>query len=54
MRVGVLGGGLVGLVGASSCRKHECEVLELDAEIGGHCRTLHATAADLLPERRFP
>jgi protoporphyrinogen oxidase len=40
MRVGVLGGGLVGLVVASSCRKHECEVLELDAEIGGHCRTL--------------
>jgi protoporphyrinogen oxidase len=40
MKIGVLGGGLVGLVVASQCRKHESEVLELDAECGGHCRTL--------------
>jgi protoporphyrinogen oxidase len=40
MKIGILGGGLVGLVVASQCRKHECEVLELDDECGGHCRTL--------------
>jgi protoporphyrinogen oxidase len=36
MKIGVLGGGLVGLVVASQCRKHDSEVLELDAECGGH------------------
>lgn len=40
MRVGILGGGLVGLVVASRCRKHQCEVLELDSVPGGHCRSL--------------
>jgi protoporphyrinogen oxidase len=40
MRIGVLGGGLVGLVVASRCRKHQCEVLELDGAPGGHCRSL--------------
>ena len=40
MKIGVLGGGLVGLVVASQCRQHESEVLELDTECGGHCRTL--------------
>jgi protoporphyrinogen oxidase len=40
MKIGVLGGGLVGLVVASQCRQHESEVLELDVECGGHCRTL--------------
>ena len=40
MDIGVLGGGLVGLVVASSCRKHRCEVLELDTVVGGHCRSL--------------
>jgi protoporphyrinogen oxidase len=38
--IGVLGGGLVGLVVAGSSRKHRCEVLELDAVVGGHCRSL--------------
>jgi protoporphyrinogen oxidase len=40
MRIGVLGGGLVGLVVASRCRRHQCEVLELDEVPGGHCRSL--------------
>lgn len=40
MRIGVLGGGLVGLVVASRCRRHWCEVLELDGVPGGHCRSL--------------
>lgn len=40
MRVGILGGGLVGLVVASHCRRHECEILELDEKVGGHCRSL--------------
>lgn len=40
MRVGILGGGLVGLVVASRCRAHDCEVLELDEVVGGHCRSL--------------
>ncbi|MFI5024838.1 MAG: NAD(P)-binding protein, partial [Alphaproteobacteria bacterium] len=39
MRIGVLGGGLTGLVVASRSR-HDCEVLELDNAIGGHCRSL--------------
>jgi len=39
MKVGVLGGGLVGLVVASRSR-NECEVLELDEATGGHCRSL--------------
>ncbi len=39
MKIGVLGGGLTGLVVASRCR-HECEVLELDHSLGGHCRSL--------------
>ena len=40
MRIGILGGGLVGLVVASRCRHHECEVLEFDDSVGGHCRSL--------------
>ena len=40
MKIGVLGGGLVGLVVAGQCREHECEVLEADAVVGGHCRSL--------------
>lgn len=40
MRIGILGGGLVGLVVASRCRHHECEVLEFDDAVGGHCRSL--------------
>ena len=40
MRVGILGGGLVGLVVADRCRNHECEILELDNVGGGHCRSL--------------
>jgi protoporphyrinogen oxidase len=40
MKVGVLGGGLVGLVVASQCRRHDCEVLEADSVVGGHCRSL--------------
>jgi len=40
MKVGILGGGLVGLVVASRSRAHDCEVLELDWQIGGHCRSL--------------
>ncbi|HVN64301.1 MAG TPA: NAD(P)-binding protein [Candidatus Binataceae bacterium] len=40
MKIGVLGGGLAGLVVASRCRRHECEILELDDAPGGHCRTL--------------
>ena len=39
MRIGVLGGGLAGLVVASRSR-HDCEVLELEASSGGHCRSL--------------
>jgi hypothetical protein len=35
MKIGVLGGGLVGLVVASQCRQHESEVLE--SESRGHC-----------------
>lgn len=42
MRIGVLGGGLVGLVIASQCRHHQCEVLESDTVVGGHCRSLLA------------
>jgi protoporphyrinogen oxidase len=42
MRIGVLGGGLVGLVVASQCRRHQCEILESDAVVGGHCRSLVA------------
>src|SRR5271163_4500501 len=42
MRIGVLGGGLVGLVVASECRRHQCEVLESDSVVGGHCRSLVA------------
>jgi protoporphyrinogen oxidase len=40
VRVGVLGGGLVGLVVASRCKRHRCEVLELGDSLGGHCRSL--------------
>jgi protoporphyrinogen oxidase len=40
VRIGILGGGLVGLVVASRCRHHECEVLEFDNAVGGHCRSL--------------
>ncbi|CAK0743319.1 UDP-galactopyranose mutase [uncultured Gammaproteobacteria bacterium] len=39
MRVGILGGGLVGLVVASHS-KHDCEVLELGDRPGGHCQSL--------------
>jgi protoporphyrinogen oxidase len=39
MRVGILGGGLVGLVIGSRCR-HDCEILESDEVPGGHCRSL--------------
>ena len=39
MRLGVLGGGLVGLVVAGHAGS-ECEVLEADATVGGHCRSL--------------
>ena len=39
MRVGVLGGGLVGLVVAGHAAP-ECEVLEADDVVGGHCRSL--------------
>lgn len=39
MKVGVLGGGLVGLVVGSRCR-HDCEILEADPVPGGHCRSL--------------
>lgn len=40
MKVGILGGGLVGLVVAAYCRRHDCEILELDDAVGGHCRSL--------------
>jgi len=40
VRIGILGGGLVGLVVASRCHRHECEVLEFDDTVGGHCRSL--------------
>ncbi|HEV2099490.1 MAG TPA: FAD-dependent oxidoreductase [Stellaceae bacterium] len=45
MRIGILGGGLVGLVVASRCAAHartafECEILELEAKVGGHCQSL--------------
>jgi protoporphyrinogen oxidase len=40
MKIGVLGGGLVGLVVAGQTQRHECEVLEADEVVGGHCRTL--------------
>jgi protoporphyrinogen oxidase len=40
MKIGILGGGLVGLVVASRCKAHDCEVLELGPKIGGHCRSL--------------
>ncbi|HVN64718.1 MAG TPA: FAD-dependent oxidoreductase [Candidatus Binataceae bacterium] len=40
MRIGILGGGLVGLVIASRCSRHQCEILELDDKVGGHCRSL--------------
>ena len=33
---------MVGLVVASQCRRHQCEVLESDAMVGGHCRSLVA------------
>jgi protoporphyrinogen oxidase len=39
MPVGVLGGGLVGLVVAGHAAP-ECEVLEADDVVGGHCRSL--------------
>lgn len=39
MRVGVLGGGLVGLALAAESR-HDCTVLEADEVFGGHCRSL--------------
>jgi protoporphyrinogen oxidase len=39
MRVGVLGGGLVGLAVAAHSR-HDCTVLEADEVCGGHCRSL--------------
>ena len=39
MRVGVLGGGLVGLVVAGHAAA-DCEVLEADDVVGGHCRSL--------------
>ena len=42
MKIGVLGGGLVGLVVASRATSHECEVLELEAKVGGHCQSLVA------------
>jgi protoporphyrinogen oxidase len=40
LKIGILGGGLTGLVVASSCSRHDCEVLELDDAPGGHCRSL--------------
>ncbi len=40
MRIGILGGGLVGLVVAAKCKRHSCEVLELDRAVGGNCRSL--------------
>ncbi len=40
MNVGILGGGLVGLIVASRCRRHDCEILELDDTVGGHCRSV--------------
>jgi protoporphyrinogen oxidase len=40
VRIGILGGGLVGLVVASRCQRHHCEILELDQTVGGHCRSL--------------
>ncbi|HUZ75012.1 MAG TPA: FAD-dependent oxidoreductase, partial [Stellaceae bacterium] len=40
MRVGILGGGLVGLVVGSRLTAHDCEILELDDAVGGHCRSL--------------
>ena len=40
MNIGILGGGLVGLVIGSQCRRHDCEVLEADEAVGGHCRSL--------------
>jgi len=40
MRIGILGGGLVGLVVGSRCTAHECEILELEAKVGGHCQSL--------------
>ena len=39
MKVGVLGGGLVGLVVAGHAAA-TCEVLEADDTVGGHCRSL--------------
>ena len=40
MRIGILGGGLVGLVVGSRCTAYECEILELEAKVGGHCQSL--------------
>ena len=40
MRIGILGGGLVGLVVAAECRRHDCEVLEMSDAVGGHCQSL--------------
>ncbi len=42
MKVGILGGGLTGLVVAKSCTAHDCDILELDDQVGGHCRSLLA------------
>lgn len=39
MKIAILGGGLVGLVVASRCKNHDCEILEADDAIGGHCRS---------------
>jgi len=39
MKVGILGGGLAGLSVAAHL-DHECEVLERDAQCGGHCFTV--------------
>jgi protoporphyrinogen oxidase len=39
MKIGILGGGISGLVVAGECKSHECEVLEADDAIGGHCRS---------------
>lgn len=40
MNIGILGGGLAGLTVASQIKNHDCEVLEADPVIGGHCRSL--------------
>jgi protoporphyrinogen oxidase len=40
VKIGILGGGLAGLAVGAACRAHDCEVLEADSTIGGHCRSL--------------